>query len=66
MTGFRFTNMVGPNNNGDVYTRVAAIGSSVGDEAWLHWSGQKTYNFTKMMRDAGAKDFFKDWYSLLY
>lgn len=66
MTGFRFTNMVGPNNNGDVYTRVAAIGSSVGDEAWLHWSGQKTYNFTKMMRDAGAKDFFKDWYTTLY
>lgn len=62
----RFANMFGPNNNGDVYSRFTEVGNSVSGEAWLKWSHQKTYNFTEIMRNAGATDFFKDWHSLLY
>lgn len=62
----RFANMFGPNNNGDVYSRFTKVGNSVSGEAWLKWSHQKTYNFTEIMRNAGATDFFKDWHSLLY
>lgn len=65
-TGKRFTYLIGPNNNGDVYARFNNVGHSVSGEAWLLWNHQQTYNFTEMMRKAGATDFFKDWHTLLY
>lgn len=65
-TGKRFTYLIGPNNNGDVYARFNNVGHSVSGEEWLLWNHQQTYNLTEMMRNAGATDFFKDWHSLLY
>jgi len=65
-TGKRFTYLIGPNNNGDVYARFNDVGHSVSGEEWLLWNHQQTYNLTEMMRNAGATDFFKDWHSLLY
>lgn len=48
---------IGPNANGDVYVSYSNVGASVSGEDWLKIN-ISTFNFTKVMRDAGAKNFF--------
>lgn len=50
---------IGPNANGDIYVTYGTMGggSYSGNEDWLKINVY-TFNFTKAMRDAGAKDFF--------
>lgn len=55
--GKRMSSFIGPNANGDVYVFYRNVGASVSGEDWLRINGN-TFNFTKAIRDAGAKNFF--------
>lgn len=57
ISGKRMTSFIGPNANGDVYVSYGNVGASVSGEDWLKIN-ISTFNFTKAMRDAGAKNFF--------
>lgn len=55
--GKRISSFIGPNANGDVYAKFGDVGASTSGETWLKINGD-SFNFTKAMRGAGAKDFF--------
>lgn len=52
---------IGPNNKGDVYVPWYTPGFSVSGEDWIKLSHRKLYNFTEIMRNSGAVDFFDGW-----
>ena len=65
--GLKFGNWMGANNNGDVYaTFTIPNPNSVSSESWLRISHRQSYNFTEIMRNSGATDFFKDFKGTLY
>lgn len=62
----KFGAWIGPNNQGDLIVSEVTPGSSTSGEDYLKLSHKITYNFTKVMRDSGASDFFADLNGTLY
>lgn len=59
--GVKMKGWIGPNNKGDVYVWWNTPGFNVGNDDWVKYSHRTTYNFTAIMRNSGATDFFDGW-----